>query len=453
MKIHFIAIGGSAMHNLALALHDKGYLISGSDDAIYEPSKSRLAQSGLLPTQMGWFAEKITEDLDAVILGMHAKKDNPELLRAQELGLKIYSYPEFIYEEAKEKTRVVIGGSHGKTTITSMILHVLKYWDIEADYLVGAQLTGFDRMVKLSDADFIVIEGDEYLSSPIDLSPKFYKYKAHIALISGIAWDHINVFKTAEDYTHQFSIFLDTLVEGGSITYNEEDVEVKELVSSCERPLRKFPYTTLEHSIVDGVTFIETEEGRVPIDVFGKHNVNNISGAQWICQQMGVDAADFFEAISSFKGAAKRLELVCQHKNIKVYKDFAHAPSKVKASLGAVKEQFDGFKVVACFELHTYSSLNAEFIQQYAHSLDQADEAIVYYTAEALALKNMPELSVEEIRNAFKNPSIEVYTNAKAFEERLHEQISDRTVYLMMSSGNYGGFSFENFETKLVECS
>ena len=228
MKIHFIAIGGSAMHNLALALHDKGYLISGSDDAIYEPSKSRLAQSGLLPTQMGWFADKITEDLDAVILGMHAKKDNPELLRAQELGLKIYSYPEFIYEEAKEKTRVVIGGSHGKTTITSMILHVLKYWDIEADYLVGAQLTGFDRMVKLSDADFIVIEGDEYLSSPIDLSPKFHKYKAHIALISGIAWDHINVFKTSEDYTHQFSIFLDTLVEGGSITYNEEDIQVKE---------------------------------------------------------------------------------------------------------------------------------------------------------------------------------------------------------------------------------
>ena len=453
MKIHFIAIGGSAMHNLALALHDKGYLISGSDDAIYEPSKSRLESSGLLPAQMGWFSEKITSDLDAVILGMHAKKDNPELLRAQELQLKIYSYPEFIYEEAKEKTRVVIGGSHGKTTITSMILHVLNYWDVEVDYLVGAQLTGFDRMVKLSDADFIVIEGDEYLSSPIDLSPKFHKYRAHIALISGIAWDHINVFKTAEDYTNQFSIFLETLVEGGSITYNEEDIQVKELVTSCERPLRKFPYTTLKHSISDGVTMIETDEGKVPIDVFGKHNVNNISGAQWICQQMGVDAADFFEAISSFKGASKRLELVGQHKNIKIFKDFAHAPSKVRASLAAVKEQFDSFKVVACFELHTYSSLNAEFIKQYGHSLDEADEAIVYYTAEALALKNMPELSVQEIRNAFKNSSLEVYTNAKAFEQRLYEQITDRTIYLMMSSGNYGGFSFENFETKLAECS
>lgn len=453
MKIHFIAIGGSAMHNLALALHDKGYLISGSDDAIYEPSKSRLESSGLLPAQMGWFSEKITSDLDVVILGMHAKKDNPELLRAQELQLKIYSYPEFIYEEAKEKTRVVIGGSHGKTTITSMILHVLNYWDVEVDYLVGAQLTGFDRMVKLSDADFIVIEGDEYLSSPIDLSPKFHKYRAHIALISGIAWDHINVFKTAEDYTNQFSIFLETLVEGGSITYNEEDIQVKELVTSCERPLRKFPYTTLKHSISDGVTMIETDEGKVPIDVFGKHNVNNISGAQWICQQMGVDAADFFEAISSFKGASKRLELVGQHKNIKIFKDFAHAPSKVRASLAAVKEQFDSFKVVACFELHTYSSLNAEFIKQYAYSLDEADEAIVYYTAEALALKNMPELSVQEIRNAFKNSSLEVYTNAKAFEQRLYEQITDRTIYLMMSSGNYGGFSFENFETKLVECS
>ena len=334
-----------------------------------------------------------------------------------------------------------------------MILHVLNYWDVEVDYLVGAQLTGFDRMVKLSDADFIVIEGDEYLSSPIDLSPKFHKYRAHIALISGIAWDHINVFKTAEDYTNQFSIFLETLVEGGSITYNEEDIRVKALVTSCERPLRKFPYTTLKHSISDGVTMIETDEGKVPIDVFGKHNVNNISGAQWICQQMGVDAEDFFEAISSFKGASKRLELVGQHKNIKIFKDFAHAPSKVRASLAAVKEQFDSFKVVACFELHTYSSLNAEFIKQYAHSLDEADEAIVYYTAEALALKNMPELSVQEIRNAFKNSSLEVYTNAKAFEQRLYEQITDRTIYLMMSSGNYGGFSFENFETKLVECS
>ena len=452
MKIHFIAIGGSAMHNLALAMHDKGYLISGSDDAIYEPSKSRLDSSGLLPAQMGWFPEKITGDLDAVILGMHAKKDNLELLRAEELQLKIYSYPEFIYEEAKEKTRVVIGGSHGKTTITSMILHVLKYWDIEADYLVGAQLTGFDRMVKLSDADFIVIEGDEYLSSPIDLSPKFHKYKAHIALISGIAWDHINVFKTAEDYNNQFSIFLETLVEGGSITYNEEDAQVNELVISCDRPLRKFPYTTLKHSISDGVTMIETDEGKVPIDVFGQHNVNNISGAQWICQQMGVDAADFFEAISSFKGASKRLELMGQHKNIKIFKDFAHAPSKVSPSLAAVKEQFDSFKVVACFELHTYSSLNAKFIKQYAHSLDEADEAIVYYTAESLAHKNMPELSVQEIRSAFKNSSLEVYTDAKAFEQRLYEQITDRTVYLMMSSGNYGGFSFENFETKLVEC-
>ena len=453
MKIHFIAIGGSAMHNLALALHDKGYLISGSDDAIYEPSKSRLESSDLLPAQMGWFPEKISPDLDAVILGMHAKKDNPELLRAQELQLKIYSYPEFIYEEAKEKTRVVIGGSHGKTTITSMILHVLNYWGIEADYLVGAQLSGFDRMVKLSDADFIVIEGDEYLSSPIDLSPKFHKYRAHIALISGIAWDHINVFKTAEDYKQQFALFLETLVEGGSITFNEEDDQVNELVTSCDRPLRKFPYTTLQHSISDGVTMIETDEGKVPIDVFGKHNVNNISGAQWICQQMGVDAVDFFEAISSFKGASKRLELVGQHKNIKIFKDFAHAPSKVRASLSAVKEQFDSFKVVACFELHTYSSLNAEFIKQYAHSLDEADEAIVYYTAEALALKNMPELSVQEIRNAFKNSSLEVHTNAKSFEQRLYERITDRTVYLMMSSGNYGGFSFENFETKLVKCS
>lgn len=314
MNIHFIAIGGAAMHNLALALHLKGDTITGSDDEIFDPSKSRLSANGILPQVFGWFPEKITTQLDAIVLGMHAKADNPELLKAQELGLKIYSYPEFLYEQSKFKTRVVIGGSHGKTTITSMILHVMHYFNRELDYMVGAQLEGFDVMVKLTDDnDFIILEGDEYLSSPIDRRPKFHLYKPNIALLSGIAWDHINVFPTWENYVEQFSIFVDSIVEGGSITYNIEDVEVKKVVESSENTIRKFPYQTPNYKIQDGTTLLETEEGPMPVEIFGKHNLNNLSGAKWICQQMGIDENDFYEAISSFQGASKRLEKNCRN--------------------------------------------------------------------------------------------------------------------------------------------
>ena len=300
MRVHFIAIGGSAMHNLALALHEKGDHVTGSDDEIFNPSKSRLEAKGLLPQEYGWFPEKITSDIDAVILGMHAKKDNPELLKAEELGLKIYSYPEFLFEQSKHKTRVVIGGSHGKTTITSMILHVMHYHDKEVDYMVGAQLEGFDTMVHLTEEnDFIVLEGDEYLSSPIDRRPKFHLYKPNIALLSGIAWDHINVFPTYENYVEQFEIFLKQITNGGAIIYNEEDAEVKQVVEATENPIKKYPYQTPEYSVEDGETLLETPEGPMPIEVFGKHNLNNLEGARWICQLMGVDADDFYEAIAT----------------------------------------------------------------------------------------------------------------------------------------------------------
>ena len=444
MRIHFIAIGGSAMHNLALALKDKGYDISGSDDVIFEPSRSRLEAAGLLPKETGWFPDRINEDLDAVIIGMHAKPDNPELERALALNIKKFSYPEFLYEQSRHKTRVVIGGSHGKTTITSMILHVMHYFDKEVDFMVGAQLEGFDRMVHLTeDNDFIVLEGDEYLSSPIDRRPKFHLYRPNIALLSGIAWDHINVFPTFENYLEQFEIFLDSIVNGGSITYNEEDPWVKQLVEASENPIRKFPYTSPEYAVDNGTTYLETPEGPMPIEVFGKHNLSNLAGAKWICQQMGVDEADFYEAISSFKGASKRLELLAGGKRGLAFKDFAHAPSKVRATTNAVKEQYPDKELLACLELHTYSSLNPTFLKEYKGTLDRADTAAVFYSPEALAIKKMQPLSVEDISRAFGRNDLQVFTTASDFESYLLSQNVDNDVLLLMSSGNYGGLDLE----------
>ena len=341
MNIHFIAIGGSAMHNLAIALHNKGYHVTGSDDTIHDPSKSRLERKGLLPEAFGWFPEKITSDLDVIILGMHAKKDNPELLKAQDMGLKIYSYPEFLYEQSKDKTRVVIGGSHGKTTITSMILHVLDYNDMEVDYMVGAQLEGFETMVHLTtENEFMVLEGDEYLSSPIDRRPKFHLYKPNIALLSGIAWDHINVFPTFEGYVNQFRIFTDSLTDGGIMVYNEEDAILKEVVESSTHSIKKYEYSTPVYQIEDGVTYIDTPDGLMPLEIFGDHNLQNLAGAKWVCQHMGIDEEDFYEAIASFKGASKRLEKIAESSETVIYKDFAHSPSKVKATTEAVKKQY-----------------------------------------------------------------------------------------------------------------
>lgn len=444
MNIHFIAIGGSAMHNLALALEHKGYSITGSDDVIYEPSKSRLGAKGLLPESFGWFPEKIHDQLDAIILGMHAKPDNPELLRAQELGLKIFSYPEFLYEQSKYKTRVVIGGSHGKTTITSMILHVLDYHDIEVDYMVGAQLEGFDRMVHLTEEnDFIVLEGDEYLSSPIDRRPKFHLYQPNIALLSGIAWDHINVFPTFENYMEQFQIFVDGIVKGGSITYNEEDTELVKVIEATENTIRKFPYHTPEYRVEEGTTLLHTPEGEMPIEIFGKHNLNNLAGAKWICQQMGVDEDDFYEAIATFKGASKRLEKIAESKNKVVYKDFAHSPSKVKATSEAVKEQYPQRKLIACLELHTYSSLNAGFLEEYEGALDAADEAVVFYSPDAVKIKGLEEVTADQIAQAFNREDIKIFTDPKTFQAYLFGQDFENSALLLMSSGNYGGLDFK----------
>ncbi|MCG1035728.1 UDP-N-acetylmuramate--L-alanine ligase [Polaribacter sargassicola] len=444
MKIHFIAIGGSAMHNLAIALHQKGYQISGSDDTIHNPSKSRLEKYGLLPKEFGWFPEKISSELDVIILGMHAKKENPELLKAQELGLKIYSYPEFLYEQSKNKTRVVIGGSHGKTTITSMILHVLNYHDKEVDYMVGAQLEGFETMVHLTEEnDFIVLEGDEYLSSPIDMRPKFHLYKPNIALLSGIAWDHINVFPTFENYVEQFKIFTDSMIKGGSMVYNEEDAIVKEVVESSENQIKKYPYTTPEYFIEDGTTFIETEEGDLPLEIFGKHNLQNLAGAKWICQHMGVDEDYFYEAIASFNGASKRLEKIAESNTTVIFKDFAHSPSKVAATTNAVKEQYSNRTVLACLELHTYSSLNAEFLSEYKGALKAADKAVVFYSPHAVKIKQLEEVTAEQIANAFERDDLIIYTNPQEFKEFLFEQKLENSAVLLMSSGNYGGLDFD----------
>ena len=447
MNIHFIAIGGAAMHNLALALHLKGDTVTGSDDVIFNPSKTRLEARGILPKAFGWYPDKITSNLDAVVVGMHAKADNKELLKAQDLGLKIYSYPEFLYEQSKFKTRVVIGGSHGKTTITSMILHVLHYFNRDVDYMVGAQLEGFDVMVKLTDEnDFIILEGDEYLSSPIDSRPKFHLYKPNIALLSGIAWDHINVFPTWDIYVEQFKIFIDSIIKGGSITYNIEDAEVKKVVENSENTIRKFPYQTPDYIVENGITILETDEGSMPIEIFGKHNLNNLAGAKWICQQIGIDENDFYEAISTFQGASKRLEKIAETDNAVAYKDFAHSPSKVLATTNALKNQYPDRKLIACLELHTYSSLNPEFLNQYKGALAAADISVVFYSPRAVEIKKLQAISEQQIMDAFQSEDLLVYTNPSEFKDFLFSQKFSNTSLLLMSSGNYGGLNFDELK-------
>lgn len=448
MRVHFIAIGGSAMHNLALALHQSGYKVSGSDDVIFEPSRSRLKKVGLLPEQIGWDASKINKDIDIVILGMHAKADNPELLKTQELGLKIMSYPEFLYEHSKNKTRVVIGGSHGKTTITSMILHVMRYWEKQVDFMVGAQLEGFDTMVHLTQTnDFIVLEGDEYLSSAIDRTPKFHIYQPNIALLTGIAWDHINVFKTYESYVKQFEIFLDKITAGGTLIYNSEDTVLSKLVQSTDNTIKKYPYNTPTYKIQNGETFLETPEGMMPMEIFGKHNLQNIEGARWICQLMGIDEIDFYEAIADFKGANKRLEKIYHSSNTIVFKDYAHSPSKVKATTTAVKEQFLDKKLVACLELHTYSSLTPSFLTEYKETLDDADEAIVFYSPDAVAVKGLTPIDEDQIRLSFLKEGLKIFVTPIDLEAYFKHKNFDNSVLLLMSSGNYGGLPLEDIES------
>jgi UDP-N-acetylmuramate: L-alanyl-gamma-D-glutamyl-meso-diaminopimelate ligase len=445
VKVHFIAIGGSAMHNLAIALHLKGYEVTGSDDQIFEPSASRLAARGLLPQKEGWFPEKIHDGLGAVILGMHAKADNPELLKARELGLKIYSYPEFLYEQSKNKKRVVIGGSHGKTTITSMILHVLQYCGVDADYMVGAQLEGFEVMVKLDDTtDVIILEGDEYLSSPMDLRPKFHLYKPHIALISGIAWDHVNVFPTFEGYVDQFRIFVETIEHGGTLIFCSEDPEVVKVCNGFDG-LDKIPYGIPEYKVKDGQTIVMSNNVEYSVNVFGRHNLLNINGARLVCNHLGIEDNAFYTALQTFKGASKRLEKVEERDGMVVYKDFAHAPSKVKATTQAVREQHADKIMVACLELHTYSSLSEVFLPLYKGSLDGADLALVFFDHHALKLKRLPDLDKQKVAKAFDKTGVEVFTETTKLQERLKGLMKPNTCFLMMSSGNFGGIDVNRF--------
>ena len=452
MKVHFIAIGGSAMHNLAIALHLKGYHVTGSDDEIFDPAKSRLQRYGLLPDSFGWHPERITPDLDAIVLGMHARADNPELLRAQELGIKIFSYPEYLYEQSKSKTRVVIGGSHGKTTTTAMILHVLQHCGIEADYMVGAQLEGFEVMVRLSEtAKVMVIEGDEYLTSPIDRRPKFHLYHPHVAIVTGIEWDHINVFPTFEIYKDQFAKFVNMIEPQGTLIYCNDDPEVRDVAQKNNRTdITKIPYDVPAHQVSQGITRLSRPEGEVPLLIFGRHNLLNLTAARYACNQLGVTDAQFDEAIRSFHGASKRLELVKAAASSAVYKDFAHAPSKLRATIAAMKEQYPTRRLVACMELHTFSSLTAEFLKQYAGTMDKADVPFVYYSQHALQLKKLPNLDPQQVQAAFANPNVRVFTDSALMVEELRRMDWKDANLLMMSSGNFDGIDFNQLADELI---
>lgn len=451
MNVHLIAIGGSAMHNMAIAMHKKGFNVTGSDDEIFEPSKSRLAKLGLLPAKEGWDVNNIHPGLDAVILGMHARNDNPELLKAQELGLKIYSYPEYIYEQTKDKTRIVVGGSHGKTTITAMILHVLNYHKIDCDYMVGAQLHGFDTMVKLTkEAKIAVIEGDEYLSSPIDRRPKFHLYKPNVAIISGIAWDHINVFPTFENYVEQFQIFTNLIEPNGSLVYCELDPEVKKVCEKARPDIKRFPYAVPQNTIDNGTTILATVSGNIPLQIFGEHNLMNLNGARICCNQVGITDEQFYEAVQSFTGAAKRLELIKKNEITAVYKDFAHSPSKLKATTQAVKMQFPNRKLIACMELHTFSSLNENFLKEYDGAMALADEAIVYFNPHTIEHKKLKPITEEQVKQAFGGNNIKVYTNSQQLLTDLLQKDFKSKNLLMMSSGNFDGIDFKELGEKVV---
>lgn len=451
MKLHFIAIGGSAMHNLAIALKQNGDIVTGSDDEIFEPSRSRLESYGLLPAQTGWNPEKITTNLDAVILGMHARADNPELLKAQELGVIIFSYPEFLFYHSRNKKRVVIGGSHGKTTITGMVMHVLKAAGRDFDYLVGSKLKEFDVMVRLSDeAPLMIFEGDEYLTSPIDRQPKFHWYRPHLALLSGIAWDHINVFPTFDNYIDQFRKFIELIERNGKLIYCSDDNLLEEVAIQSRDDIQKTAYALPEYFIRQGVTFIETLEGPVALKVFGRHNLMNINGARLLCHELGISNHEFFEAIADFEGAAKRLELVTHNDGSRLYKDFAHAPSKVRATIRAVREQFPRHRLVACLELHTFSSLSKEFLNEYHGSFDMADEGCVFFNPHAVNLKRLPELQIEDIRKGFGNKKLSIFDNSQKMTGWLSRQKHSGTVFLMMSSGNFDGINWNELSTKLV---
>ncbi|WP_212002933.1 UDP-N-acetylmuramate--L-alanine ligase [Chitinophaga sp. HK235] len=441
-KVHFIAIGGSVMHQLAIALRHKGYEVTGSDDEIFEPALSNLRQAGILPATIGWDPARITADIDAVILGMHAREDNPELIRARELQLKIYSFPEYIYQESKNKTRVAVGGSHGKTTTTAMIMHVLQYNQQAFDYLVGAKLEGFNQSVNITDAPLIVCEADEYPASVIEKRPKFLFLHPQIAILTGIAWDHINVFPTYDIYEEQFALFIRQMEPGSVLIYNSGDTALSSLVAAEGRHLRLIPYTTPIHMIRDGVTRVFFDEGYADLEVFGEHNLLNMHAAKLVCNELGLSDEAFLAAIASFRGAAKRLELVAKNDHSVIYRDFAHAPSKVKATMEATRQQFPQRRLIAVLELHTYSSLNASFLSQYQGALEAADVAVVFYSKHALEIKRMPDLAPELIMEKFGRTDLHIFNDRARLEAFLEEQNYHDANLLLMSSGTYDGLDF-----------
>lgn len=452
MRVHFISIGGSVMHQLAIALKRKGYHVTGTDDEIFEPAKSNLDNEGLLPLEIGWNDAMITPDLDAVILGMHAKADNPELLKARELGLKIYSFPEYIYQESKQKKRVIVGGSHGKTTTTSMIMHVLQQLHQPFDYLVGARLEGFSQSVNVTDAPVIVCEGDEYPASALEKRPKFHFLFPHVAILTGIAWDHINVFPTFDIYLEQFRIFIDKIEAGGLLIYNETDAVLKELVTKHNRSdIRYQPYQVPAHTIDNGKTHIQLEGATGDLFVFGDHNLLNMNAAWYACKELGIKAADFVTAIAGFKGAAKRLELMAAGKTVNVYRDFAHAPSKVKATIDAVKHQYPDRSLIAVLELHTYSSLNEQFMTEYKGAMDKADHAAVFYSKHALELKRMPDLPADKVIAGFAKEGLQVFTDKDALWAWLQQQQYHQASLLLMSSGNYDGLDMAGLAAQVAD--
>lgn len=451
MRVHFIAIGGSAMHNLAIALCKKGYRVTGSDDEIFEPAKSRLERYGLLPEKIGWNPDLIDENVNAVILGMHAKEDNPELLKAKQLGLKIYSYPEYLYELSNSKIRIVVGGSHGKTSITAMILHALQALNIKTDYMVGAMLEGFEVMVKVEDdSKYMVLEGDEYLSSTLDRRPKFHLYKPDIAIINGIAWDHINVFPTFENYVEQFKIFADKIETGGRLIYFDKDENIRNIAANSREDIKKMPYEGLDFKVENGKTIVLNNGKEYPMLVFGRHNMINMNAAMLVCESLGVSSDRFLEVMQSFKGAAKRLELVACDDTKAIYTDFAHSPSKLKATIEAVKEQYPNRKLVACMELHTFSSLSKNFLEQYKDCMNGADVALVYYNHHAIELKRLEDLSMELVAKAFGKEGLMVTTDSAEVERFVRQNAGNDTNILMMSSGNFGGVNIKQLAEDLI---
>lgn len=452
-KVHFIAIGGAAMHNLALALNSKeGYQITGSDDEIFEPSRSRLEKAGLLPEKFGWFPEKITSNLDAIILGMHARLDNPELVRAKELGIKVYSFPEYLYEQTKDKTRVVIGGSHGKTSTTAMILFVLKKLGIATDFMVGAQIEGFDNMVSLShEAKIAVFEGDEYLTSPIDLRPKFHLYRPHIGLVTGIAWDHINVFPTFDNYVEQFRIYSNLIEPNGKYIYYQGDEHLCDIATKVRPDITAIPYNTPSYEVVNGKTVVTYNQEKVTLQIFGEHNLQNMMGAWAVCSQLGISEKDFFASMAEFGGAANRLQKVAENTTSVAYKDFAHSPSKLKATVKAVKTQFPDRQLVACMELHTFSSLTKEFLPQYEGAMAEADTAFVYFSPEVIEHKKLNTITAEQVAAAFGGQNLEVYTDTLALQAKLRSIDYANKNLLLMTSGNFSGVNLVEFANELIK--